>query len=235
MKKRWFLSLLLILFIISGIFVTYFGTEGKTAEQDDFKPYPKWTKMVARFDKENHALAPDPIVFLGDSLTERFQIDHYFPNKYVVNRGIGGETTSGLIHRLDSTVLQLQPSKIFLMIGINDIGHGIDKQTIIYHHNVIVKLIQDNIPDTTVYIQSILPVGRQKIRRNPKFNRETIIWLNHQLKKLAEKNDMEFLNLSDLFAGTNGYMIQKYSNDGIHLTPGGYNIWADAVRKAVNK
>lgn len=67
----------------------------------------------------------NPIVFLGDSITEKIDWHELFHNSHydILNRGIGSDTISGVINRIN-TIINLKPSKVFLMIGINDIALG---------------------------------------------------------------------------------------------------------------
>jgi len=85
-----------------------------------FKTYPHWTSKVTQFEVLNKFLPKGKIVFLGDSITEYFSVQEFFSNVKIYNRGISSDTTEGVIIRLDSTVLNLEPSKVFVMIGIND-------------------------------------------------------------------------------------------------------------------
>ena len=63
------------------------------------------------------------VVFLGDSLTEGFDLERYFPTANVVNRGLSGDTTYQVRYRMDEIVIA-NPAKLFLMIGINDLFQG---------------------------------------------------------------------------------------------------------------
>ena len=60
------------------------------------------------------------IIFLGDSLTEWFELGKYFPGLAIINEGIAGDTTYGVLQRLEA-IIKKPAKKIFLMIGINDI------------------------------------------------------------------------------------------------------------------
>jgi lysophospholipase L1-like esterase len=75
------------------------------------------------FTHLNAVAKPGSIVFLGDSITDFFRVNEFFPGVYVINRGISGDTTDGVLNRLAESVYELSPSKIFLMIGTNDLGN----------------------------------------------------------------------------------------------------------------
>ncbi len=98
-------------------------------------------------------------VFLGNSITEGFDLEIYFPGYEIANRGIVGDHLDGLVERLDNSVLSLKPQKLFLMIGINDIG---DRRSDEYLKEMFVTLIDTliiSLPETEIYLHSMLPTS----------------------------------------------------------------------------
>jgi lysophospholipase L1-like esterase len=74
----------------------------------------------------------------------------------VLNRGIGGDITYGVLKRLDD-VINRQPKKLFILLGINDIGKDIPDSVIAYNYFKIIKQVKEKSPATKIYVQSILP------------------------------------------------------------------------------
>lgn len=123
------------------------------------------------------------IIFLGDSITERSYFEEVYTGLTVINRGIGSDTTDGVIYRLDE-IVESNPEKIFLMIGINDIGNGLTTDEIIENYTEILDYIQEKSPDTKIYIQSVLPCNSELMednQRNANRTTENISELNEKL------------------------------------------------------
>src|SRR5688500_7823750 len=81
----------------------------------------------ARYREANAKLAPPAkdesrVVFMGDSITDSWKLNEYFPNATYVNRGISGQTTSQMLLRFRSDVLALQPKVVVIFAGTNDIA-----------------------------------------------------------------------------------------------------------------
>lgn len=72
----------------------------------------------------------EKIVFLGDSLIDKGEWNELLSNEDIANRGINGDTTEGVLNRIDS-VIALVPKKAFIMIGTNDVGRGESKDIIL--------------------------------------------------------------------------------------------------------
>ena len=87
------------------------------------------TKKLEVFAKEDISKLQHGTIFLGDSITDRYPVNKFYPNMLVINRGIGGDTMGGVRHqgiynRLESTVYNLHPKRIILMIAFNDIAYS---------------------------------------------------------------------------------------------------------------
>lgn len=171
------------------------------------------------------------IVFLGNSITDGGEWSELFQNKHCKNRGISGDVCDGVLDRLE-TITKGQPAKVFLMIGINDLGRGGDPDTVAMKTRQIVKRIKAESPRTKIYIQSVLPTNDYY----GLFGGHTARWedipvTNNLLRQIAEDEGVTYIDLFSLFADEEGKMNIKYSNDGLHLTGKGYLIWRDAVKR----
>lgn len=102
------------------------------------------------------------IVMLGNSLTERGFWSEYFPDKRVLNRGIGGDRIVGMLARLDP-IVGGQPRAIFIMAGVNDLVFtDISNEDLLGQYERMLDIIADKSPRTKVYIQSALPVDESR-------------------------------------------------------------------------
>lgn len=169
------------------------------------------------------------IVFLGDSLTDNNEWGEMFEDPQIVNRGIQGDTTEGVLNRLDE-IYQTNPKSIFIMVGINDLLRGVKVNKIASNYAEIVKRIQQNSPNTHIFIQSALPVNKN-IFKTP-FNYEDVRKLNSELKKMVSES-IHYVDLYAVFS-LNDRLNEKYTNDGIHLTGEGYQIWKETIEPFIH-
>ena len=148
----------------------------------------------------NKSARPGGIVFLGDSITDFYRINEFFHDSYIINRGIGGDTTDGVLKRMPESVYDLSPSKVFILIGTNDIGENKDEEHVIYNIAQIIQKIQDNCPDARIYLQSIYPVSKAKDKKIRKVivkkrNNEIISRINVELEKLAQEKGIVYIDV----------------------------------------
>ena len=195
------------------------------------KYYTYWHQRESLFRSLPNSA--DEIIFLGNSITDGCNWKELLDEPRAVNRGISGDRTEGILDRIDE-VLDSEPLKIFLMIGINDLG--IDKSVNYVKKNIvaIVERIKKESPSTEIYLQSILPV-------NPDFGMfkthtdktKEVIKINKYLKKYCENNNMNYVDLHSSFKIDNNYLNTEYTNDGLHLLGKGYLLWKSLIIKDV--
>lgn len=172
------------------------------------------------------------IVFLGNSITERGQWHELFPGEIIMNRGIGGDNTFGVLARLDH-IMKQKPRKMFIMIGINDIGRGLPLEVIISNYQGILKKIRTQSPGTEVYIQSVLPMNDEILSAAYLKNKKQIVRdLNAALKDLAEKYELTYIDLyNKVFADEDNNLKPELTMDGIHLKPASYVLWTEYLKE----
>jgi lysophospholipase L1-like esterase len=174
----------------------------------------------------------DEIIFLGNSITNGCEWHELFNNPKIKNRGINSDYTVGVLNRLNE-IVRAKPKKIFLMIGINDLGRDIPVDTVIINYQKILDTIRIRTPKTEVYIQSVLPDNLEiSPNRQPI---QLILELNKKLKALASKNKLTFIDLYPSFIDKNGYLDSSLTNDGLHLMGKGYLIWKKIILKYILK
>ena len=182
--------------------------------------------------RKNHlkelAMQENAIVMLGNSLTQACEWSELLDNPKVVNRGIAGDMTGGMLLRLDE-ITQYHPAKIFLMIGINDLG-VISKEKILENYKSIVSHILKKTPSTQLYLQSLLPVNND-VRNSGKKNTD-IIFLNKKIQQIASESGLIYVNLHPLFLDEKGRLDARLTQDGIHLDAEGYLIWKKELEKS---
>ncbi|QUW21304.1 hypothetical protein JSQ81_16060 [Sporosarcina sp. Marseille-Q4063] len=191
-----------------------------TNKENEFDDY--YNTRLSIF-KESEGKA---IVFLGDSLTDNNEWAEAFPDSNVGNQEIGDDTTSGVLYRLRETT-NLKPSKIFIMIGINDLIDGVSRDVILNNYTSIIEEIRKDSPNTEVYIQSLLPTNSDMTYK--KIDQDDILWLNDNLRKLASDHGHTYINLYSLFEDGNNKLDERWTIDGVHLNGSGYVEWEGAL------
>jgi lysophospholipase L1-like esterase len=234
-KKNLVLSLSLnVLFILYGICIIH-GRGGFSYLKERLNPRPPVKQDINKVyyqTKESifEAMPADTgeIVFVGNSITDYCDWYELFGNQKIRNRGISGDVINGVIGRLDE-IVRAKPEKIFLMIGINDLGQGNSVQEILENYKRLIRLIKEKSPRTKLYLQSILPTFRIQDRSN-----EHIMAINDGLKDLASENECVYVDLFSLLKTKKNELDTVYSFDGIHLNGKGYLVWKQAIEQYVN-
>lgn len=191
-----------------------------------------WHQRVTLFDLL--PVEPGDIVFLGNSITDGGEFTELFDNPSIKNRGISSDVISGVKERLYQ-VTDNHPSKIFLLIGINDISHNLSVGRLASDYEDLVKDIRSQSPESKLYIQSIMPINNDFGRyKNLKDKENTIKELNNRLKEIALQNGAVYVDLWPALADKKtGKLRREFTNDGLHLLGKGYDAWADAIRNLV--
>ncbi len=167
------------------------------------------------------------IVFVGDSITARGEWQEFFPDQVVLNRGIDSDVTEGVRNRL-SVIIEAQPEKVFLMIGINDLRQGIPLETTLEHYGQVLDSLTAALPDCEVYVQSVLPVHSSTGIPNA-----DVQALNASIRELAIEHDITYIDIYSLLADEDNDLPKAYSVDGVHMTGEGYGIWIEALKPYV--
>jgi lysophospholipase L1-like esterase len=202
------------------------------------EPRPQKRRSLYWQQRAGHFRAlPDTageIIFLGDSITDGGNWGEMFASPRVKNRGISGDTTDGVLDRLDE-VLGSKPAQIFLMIGINDLGRGDGEKHVLANIKSILREIRQKSPETGVFIQSILPVN-DRFSVFPDYMDETprILAVNTVLKRMAADYGMTFIDLFSAFRDESDRLAEKYTNDGLHLTGEGYAHWREVLKPFID-
>ena len=179
-------------------------------------------------------------LFLGDSITEFYHLEDYYDEKlYVVNSGISGNSTYNILDDMYNRVYKYNPTKVFLLIGTNDLSHQTDNQ-IINNINEIVKLIHKNRNKTEIYVESIYPVNNVTEGNDividwmvAERNNDRIKGINKVLKENSKKYDYTYLDLYSKLEGEDGLLKLDYTVDGLHISDEGYKLITNEIMKVI--
>lgn len=172
------------------------------------------------------------VVFVGDSITQDYPIAEYFPEKLVYNRGIGGDTSQGLLKRMDESVYALDPKVVVLLIGTNDselIGDGVD--AIYSRIHEAISLIEQHCPTSRIVLQAVYPV-------NPIIDPVTVSRrTNEDIRQLnvllGQITNVTFVDMTSILADNSGALSAQLSLDGLHINQEGYRLVSDKLRAVV--
>jgi lysophospholipase L1-like esterase len=181
------------------------------------------SKWAADVQKDQKA-----VVFFGDSITQGWGPDFSgrFAGMKLANRGISGDTTHGMLIRLQEDVLDLNPSAIVMLMGTNDIEEGIEAEAIGRNVEKILAAIKAKSPQTPVVFCRMFPSSVQKKRPL-----ETIQKVNGLYDALAKgDSQITVLDTWTLFADKTGDAKGDWFPDLLHLNKAGYDRWEAALR-----
>ena len=169
----------------------------------------------------------DNFVFLGDSITEQYQLAEFFEGLPVINSGHGGYTTNDILKNIKEEVYIYNPSKVFLLIGTNDLIHDTPNDQIYENILEIVKKIKKNRSQAKIYVESIYPTNNshdEKISQKSVMKRsnDDIDYINKKLEDYFKNTDVTFINVNKGLKDKNGLLKLDYTVEGTHITTLGY-------------
>lgn len=219
--KLFYLSLVLNLLLLLLIMKTI-TTENVTANTPIYLKNQTYTMKTSNYDVFKTKQAN--IVMLGDSITYGVDWHELLGRQDVVNRGIGGDFTEGMLNRL-YYVFKLKPNIVFLMGGINDImsDYATPERIAQNQMSIIAKLQKQNIKPvitSTLYVSSSI--------KNHKSINAKVDKLNGLLKNYSAEQNIDFIDLNKKLANGN-WLNSKYTIDGVHLLGNAYEIWGSEI------
>jgi lysophospholipase L1-like esterase len=211
----------------------------------------KDTQLVApdRDDLERYADAnrklgaPQPgkprVVFLGDSITDLWRLNEYFPDHDFINRGISGQIASQMLGRMKSDVTDLHPAAVVILAGTNDLARGIPLTAIEDDYVMLADLAAA--AKVKVIFASVLPVSDYHKDADPSYERTPshppafIRALNDWLKSFCVQRGYVYLDYYPALVDDQGQLGAELSDDGLHPNAKGYRLMAPLLMAAVNK
>jgi len=200
--------------------------------------------QLARYREADAALgAPakgeNRVVFFGDSITDIWHLDQYFPGKPYVNRGIGGQTTPQMLVRFRQDVIDLHPKVVVILAGTNDIaGNTGPMRSEDIEANLASMAELARAHGVRVVFSSVLPVHNYTEKSKDFFaQRPTarILELNTWLKDYCAKNGVEYLDYFSALVDDKGLLKRELAEDGLHPNDAGYKIMVPLAEAAIAK
>lgn len=204
-----------------------------------FFDHSEKVKVVTKKEEVVEKVVDNNYLFLGDSITEQYDLKEYYEDYPVVNSGVSGDYTSSIVKDMKKRVYDYNPSKVFLLIGINDLRKGNDVSEIVSNTKEIIELIKENRPYSEIYLESIYPINKtddDKISdsvRDIEFNNEKIIEVNDLLKDLAKDEKITYVDLYNKLIDDDGNLNISYTKDGLHISSEGYECITNELMKYI--
>ena len=200
-----------------------------------------WANLK-RFQQENSELMLSKahehrVVFMGNSITEGWLSirPEFFKNKPYVNRGISGQTTPQMLLRFRQDVINLKPSTVVLLAGINDIAENTGPSTIEMIANNIISMAElAKANQIKVIICSVLPANNFPWRKGIK-PAEKVRKLNVILQLYSYKNKLAYVDYYSAMVNDSYGLKKELGEDGIHPNKNGYLIMEPILEKAIKK
>jgi len=184
---------------------------------------------------ENAPAVEGRVVFMGDSITDGWDLAKYFPGKPYVNRGIGGQTTMQMVVRMHPDVIHLRPAAFILLAGTNDIASNTGPETL--------EMIEDNIRamcelaashNIKIILCLLTPIsdygkGKQSVHRPP----ADILSLNHWIESYAADVHAQIADYYTALVDDKGMLREGYSDDGLHPNARGFELLAPVAEAAI--
>lgn len=176
-----------------------------------------------KYESLNKIAERQGIVMVGDSIVEGYPLSEFFDKK-IYNRGISGDTSGGMLRRLEMTALPLRPQLSLLWIGTNDVQDEIPIDEISSNLEKASKMLAET--GSRVIVLSVLPVNESSSDPNVrstvgKRTNKVINAINEKYRTLCEKNGWTYLDVRSCIT-ENGELPLKYSEDGLHPNIEGY-------------
>jgi len=181
------------------------------------------------------------VVFFGDSITEMYNLDKFYPDidiKY--NCGIGGGTSEELLWMVDEAVIKYQPKAVVLMIGINDLGNTVmlSPRDITFYVKKIIDLIRGNCPDTQILLLSTLPCveALRSYHQVPGIRCNDLVKMIYELyQEVIIDSKTVLIDIFKDFIDENNEALTAYYQDGLHLNDKGYERLTDIIKPIIKE
>jgi lysophospholipase L1-like esterase len=220
LKKHWvklliaFICLFLAVVLIIHFAVIFPAAKERRELDEAVRKY--YAEKLLKYEQENATYGDYEVdvAFIGDSLTDGYDLEKYYPQYLTSNRGIGGETTYGLKERIQVSVYDLKPKVVVMLIGANNMD------TMMQDYESLIVGLKENLPESEVVVLSLTAMGDEWGRKN-----QLAAYNNVSIELLAKKHGCYFVDLfSPLYDVEIGQVYDGYTVDGGHFTPKGYEV-----------
>lgn len=212
----------------------YKDEQARNPDRDNLKRYAEDNARLG------HSSSKTPrVVFLGDSITDGWQLTEYFSGRDFVNRGISGQITGEMLGRMVADVIDLKPAAVLVLAGTNDIARGVPVGTIKNNLTMIAQLAEAN--QIRPLFASILPVSDYHKNVNARFAMTirrppaAIQALNNWLRQFCSQHGYAYVDYFSAMVDSAGYLQADLADDGLHPNGKGYRVMAPVAVNAIDR
>ncbi len=171
------------------------------------------------------------VVFLGDSITDGWRINEYFPDSDFVNRGISGQITGEMLGRMKPDVIDLKPAAMLVLAGTNDLARGTPLSIIQNNLTMIADLAEFH--KIKPIFASLLPVSDYHMQQTTRRPPAQILAMNQWLQQFCARRHFTYLDYFPHLVDSKGMLQEKLSDDGLHPNSAGYRVMAPLAQEAI--
>lgn len=200
-------------------------------------------EKIRSYRELNQRAVKGQILFTGSSLMEQFPIHEIAMSdghhEIIYNRGVGGTTTDDFLEEIETVLFDLEPSRLFINIGTNDIHEREDgtdwEEHLLTNYDLIMAMIQKRLPRTKVWVMAYYPVNPEvdpaaasdmlRTRTNEALNR-----VNKEVQKLAKKHGFAYIDVNSGIKDEEGRLRADLTKEGIHMYAGAYQLIYDQLK-----
>jgi lysophospholipase L1-like esterase len=215
--------------------IIFFSFINQVANAQDWANLKKFKKE--NYEIMNSSVKKDYIVFMGNSITEGWLAYHpeFFEENPYINRGIGGQTTSQMVLRFKQDVIDLKPSVVVILAGINDIAQNTGP--------ISIEMIAENIKSMAesakanqiqVVLCSVLPAIDFSWRPGLE-PAEKVMQLNRLINNYAKNNHIVYVDYFSAMVDTSNGLKKELGTDTVHPNKNGYLVMEPLVREGIKK
>lgn len=204
---------ILLLAVSSFVSTLYVGSNKKSAVSERMSDHYKTFSTLS-----------SDILFVGDDVTAEAPLYDMFPNIHLRNRGISGDLSREILIR-SPELAKNKPEIIFLNFGANDLKARVPLSQVIANYREVISLFNSLSPESQIVISATLPLNE--------FSKTAVLSLNKELKKIAEKRQLVFINLPELLHNEEGYFITGMSDKNMRLLGPAYQLWQQEINTLV--
>lgn len=201
---------------------------------------------IKNFRVLNAVAQKGAILFTGSSLMEQFPVCELARSagmdRLIYNRGIGGTTTDDFLREIDTVLLDLEPAKVFLNIGTNDMTDRVYGRQWMDHleknYEKILQTAKERIPQAEIFCMAYYPTNRHLPDQNEWVRNmlkertvENIAECNRRVAALAEKYGCRYIDANEGLADENGEQKREFAIDGVHMLASAYRIVFENLKK----
>jgi lysophospholipase L1-like esterase len=199
---------------------------------------------LARYADANRKLGPavagkPRVVFFGDSITDFWRLNEYFPDSGYINRGIAGQLSGHLLQRMKDDVIDLRPEAVLILVGTNDLSREVPVAAIESNYQMLadlaaaykIKVLFGAVLPVSDYHKDVEPSYERTLQRPP----AQIKALNEWLQKFCAQRGYAYVDYFTATVDPAGQFQAELSDDGLHPNAKGYRVMAPLAAAAIDK